>query len=103
RSLVRLAVQQLGFEVQLAASGKAALEMYRDTFALVLLDVRMPGLSGPETLAALRQAHPNVRCCFLTGESDGASEAELLACGALAVLQKPFPLQELSAVLSRLA
>ena len=62
-----------------------------------------PSLSGPETLAALRQSPPNVRCCLLTGESDPCSEAELLACGALAGIHKSFHLQELSAVLRGLA
>jgi CheY-like chemotaxis protein len=59
-----------GFVVLLAASGLEAVTLYRQhgrEIDAVVLDVRMPGLDGPQTLAALRQLDPHVRSVFLTG------------------------------------
>jgi CheY-like chemotaxis protein len=47
--------------VWLAAGGQEALDLYqrhREAIDVVLLDVRMPGLDGPQTLAALRALNP---------------------------------------------
>ncbi|HEY8504799.1 MAG TPA: response regulator, partial [Gemmataceae bacterium] len=58
-----------GFEVWPAGGGAEALALYqrhRDAVALVLLDVQMPGLDGPQTLRALRALNPDVRCCFMS-------------------------------------
>jgi DNA-binding response OmpR family regulator len=63
---------------------------------LVLLDVRMAGRDGPETLAALQALDPSVRACFMTGDSGRYSDTELLNRGALAVIRKPFAIRELA-------
>ena len=91
-----------GLQTYLAASGEEAVEIYRrqgDSIGVVLLDVRMPGMSGPATLDALRRLNPDVRCCFMSGDrSDWAAE-ELLGRGALHLFNKPLPLRELIATL----
>src|ERR1700720_2401115 len=59
-----------GFTVWPANTGKDAIEIYRnhrESIAAVLMDVRMPDLDGPSTLAALRSIDPDVRCCFMSG------------------------------------
>src|SRR6059058_3431035 len=99
RRFLKMALPQLGFDIKLAASGEEALSLYRkhpETYTLILLDVRMPGLSGPETLVALQEINPRVRAGFMTGEGDRYPEAKLLKLGALFVLRKPFTLAELS-------
>jgi CheY-like chemotaxis protein len=105
RDLLKTALRNGGFAVWSAGSGTEALRLYRrhrGAIELVLLDVRMPQLDGPETLARLRQVNPEVRCCFITGDSGAYSEAALLQRGALAVLRKPFRLSELIAMVERL-
>lgn len=86
-------LRKRGFEVYSAGSGAEAVEMYtRSGFRIdaVLLHVNMPGVSGPDTFDALREADPLVRCCFMTADLQFGARETLLACGALAVFDKPF-------------
>jgi CheY-like chemotaxis protein len=70
---------------------------------VVLLDVRMPELDGPGTLAALQTLDPQVRCCFMSGYLGGYTEERLLSLGAAAVLPKPFQLANTVRLLWELA
>src|SRR5262249_48257054 len=93
RMLLEMGLRQQGFDVCVAASGDEAVALYRNgqpNIDLVLLDVRMPGLDGPQTLAVLRQQNPDVRCCFVSGDTGGYNPAELLAMGVADVIEKPF-------------
>jgi CheY-like chemotaxis protein/anti-anti-sigma regulatory factor len=94
-----------GFTIWLAATGQEALALYRQhrpAIGLVLLDVRMPGLSGPATLAALRRLKREVRCCFMSGDPGPQTEESLLGLGAARVFQKPFDLGEVARAVRRL-
>jgi DNA-binding NtrC family response regulator len=105
RDLLQVALGPRGFEVWVAAGGAEALEVYqrhRNDIALVLLDVRMPGLDGPQTLCALQQVDPAVRCCFMSGDLDGYEPADLLKRGALLLFPKPFRLLEVIGILRQL-
>ena len=68
---------------------------------LVLLDMRMPGMSGEELFARLHQAHPTVPIVFLTafGSVEGAVVA--MRNGAFDYLQKPFKRDDLLLVVKR--
>src|SRR5262249_12979335 len=106
RALLQAGLRQYGFTVWLAADGREALHVYRhnqDVIALVLLDVRMPGLDGPQTFHGLRQINTEVRCCFISGHTGDYSEESLLQLGALHVFGKPFRLPELAKILRGLA
>jgi two-component system, OmpR family, response regulator len=95
RDLLRAALRPSGFSVLEAASGPEALAEYRrhrGAVRLVILDVRMPGLDGPRTLAALRRLDPGVCCWFVSGVLAPGDERELLAQGAARVFPKPLPL-----------
>jgi CheY-like chemotaxis protein len=61
------------------------------TVDLVLLDVRMPELDGPQTLAALRKENPTLRCCLISGHSGTYTREQLLSLGAEHYFNKPFP------------
>lgn len=93
REVLRAGLRCCGFEVLLAGDGGEAIDLYRrdhDTIAIVLLDVQMPGLDGPEVLTALRTIDPNVRAFFMTGDSGRYDVDGLLAMGARQVFAKPF-------------
>jgi DNA-binding NarL/FixJ family response regulator len=57
---------------------------------VVLMDVQMPGLYGPQTFTLLREIDPHVRCVFMSGNTGRYSAEELIALGASRVLSKPF-------------
>jgi DNA-binding NtrC family response regulator len=105
--MLQAVLQRQGFAVWLADGGRAGLELYQRhrehiavvLLAVVLLDVRMPGLDGPQTLALLRQADPEVTCCFMSGHSGPYTAQDLLALGALHVFDKPFHMDELGQTL----
>jgi CheY-like chemotaxis protein len=93
RLFLATALPRHGFAVCQAASGEEAVEVYRARGAsidLVLLDVRMLGLDGPSTLAALRKLNPDVRCCFMTASREDYTPEVLRALGGLAVIPKRF-------------
>jgi CheY-like chemotaxis protein len=61
REFLRLALEDLGFEGVEASSGEQALElMGREQFPIVLLDIRMPGLSGTEVIERMRPPLPRI-------------------------------------------
>ena len=106
RRLLDVGMRQEGFAVWLAATGREALDLYRrhrETIDVVLLDVLMPGLDGPQTLAALQELNPEIRCCFMSGDLGSYTEERLRGLGAAAVLQKPFRLAEAAQALRQLA
>ena len=92
--MARVALEQVGgLEVEICGSGEDALARVGDFRPeLILLDVRMPGMDGPQTLAQLRSAPQTagIRVVFLTGDAQPADVERLLALGAVAVLAKPF-------------
>jgi len=93
RDVLERSLRASGFRTITAHSGREALALYRQRateIALVLLDIRMPDLSGPETMRVLRTVNPEVRCCFMSGDMGAYSPEELKAGGALHVFLKPF-------------
>src|SRR5205085_2674859 len=105
RRLLNIALQREGFDVWLAADGAEAVEIFRHHpgwIDVLLLDVRMPQLTGPEALEAVRRIDPDVRACFMTAEAGEFTEADLLRRGAVAVFEKPFTVTEVAGTLHRI-
>jgi CheY-like chemotaxis protein len=94
REIARISLERVGGWVVVAAgSGEAAVEVVAagNAFDLVVLDVMMPGIDGPETLERLRGLLPStVPVIFLTAKLQAADRARLLALGAVGVVAKPF-------------
>jgi CheY-like chemotaxis protein len=94
REIARMALELVaGFLVEVCESGEEAL-IKGEGFApdLVLLDVMMPGMDGPETLLALRtiEALADIPVVFFTAKAHRSEIAELMTLGAIDVLGKPF-------------
>lgn len=94
RMLLELALRDLGgYDLLCCAGGEEGLRRAPDFRPqLVLLDVMMPGLSGPETLQALRQlpCMAKVPVVFLTAKAMRAELEDLLNLGATGLIVKPF-------------
>src|SRR5262249_919995 len=106
RRVLEAILPRRGFHGWLPARGGQAVELYprpRAENAPVLLDVQMPEMDGPHTLARLRQQCPAVRCCFMTADPTPYSEEGLLRMGAVRVFRKPFALTEFLDTLNGLA
>ena len=90
----RMAMRKLGSEV--ALSGEAALTILeQDVPDVVVLDLRMPGMSGMEVLRKLKASHPQVEVIIMTGHGSEEDEQEALRLGAFAYLQKPVEIDQL--------
>jgi two-component system response regulator (stage 0 sporulation protein F) len=80
-----------GYSVESASGGEEALALVRrSTPDLVLLDVRMPGIDGVETLRRIRDAAPDISVIMVTANEDVALARETLKLGALDYVAKPF-------------
>ncbi len=105
-TVLKAALSKTGFEVWLARSGAEAVEVYerhQRRINVVLLDVRMPVMDGPGTLAELQRIDSSVACCFMSGYTADYSLADLLSRGALHFFDKPFRMDEVVSVLGCLA
>ena len=97
------AVRELGHGVVACGNPLEAEELVasHDGFDLILSDVLMPGLTGPEMVARLKQRWPDLCVLFVTGYAGDASE--LAAFGDHDVLRKPFTLMALDRAIRRCA
>ncbi|MGP8021641.1 MAG: sigma-54-dependent transcriptional regulator [Limisphaerales bacterium] len=96
RSLLNSFLHSQGFETALADSGERALEMLRaGEFAMMISDVRMPGLSGLETLRRARQEHATLPVLLVTAFTDIRDAVAAMRDGAVNYLAKPIDLDEL--------
>lgn len=85
-----------GYDVLTASSGSAALEKLRaHNVHVVILDVKMPGMDGIETLKAIKRSFPMVEVIMLTGHATAESAVEGLKSGATDYLMKPTDVNEL--------
>ena len=90
RRLFALYLESEGFAIGEADDGKAALEYCnRERCDLVLLDLRMPGLSGHEVLAGLRAEAPDLPVIVVSGTGDVGDVIAALRAGATDYLLKP--------------
>jgi len=91
-----------GFDVVEADSGDAAIAAARtESFDIAITDLKMPGMSGLETLAALRQIDPSLPVIIASGFLAEEVADECLSLGALAYIRKPFDLEDLFALVQR--
>ena len=84
-------LQQVGLAVQTFASAEAFLGSDAvDTATCLILDVGLPGMSGPSLQEELRRRGNRAPIVFITAQSDGTLGPRLLAAGAVACVFKPF-------------
>ena len=89
-------IRSVGFRVQGFSSAEAFLnsDQVRDT-ACLILDVRMPGMSGLELQRQIVAANWRIPIIFVTSYADGDEQAQALEAGAVDYLYKPFREEDL--------
>jgi DNA-binding NtrC family response regulator len=81
-----------------AYSGREALEkLEKNGVDVVILDVKMPGMDGIETLREIKKIHPLVEVIMLTGHATVETAVEGMRLGAFDYLMKPCEIEELLA------
>lgn len=101
RALLGDFVRSLGYAAAEASSGEAALEqMAKQVPEMVLLDVRLGGISGLETLHRIREQWRELPVLLITAFADVRQAVEAVKSGADDYLSKPVDLDELQAALS---
>ena len=98
-ALGRALLKRCGYKVLVAQDGVEALEVYerhRPDIALVILDMMMPRMHGRVCLRRLLEIDSQVRVLVATGYAVDDTVRALLQEGALAAVEKPYGLRELS-------
>lgn len=103
--LIERFLTRLGHQVTGVTSGEAALNILdRETFDAVLCDVKMPGLSGLELLANLRERNPGLveRVIFVSGDTISQNTRTIIEQSGNLFLAKPFSFEQLQQTLNLL-
>lgn len=97
RMMIRLALQHVGHEVDIASDGQEGLEKFGIGIAydLVLLDQRMPGMEGLEVLREMRRRNPNSKVVMITAYGTVDLAVDAMKAGATDFLRKPFTAETL--------
>jgi len=98
RATLQKLLTVMGLDAETADSGKQALEKLRKKpFDVILLDVKMPGMDGMETLAEIKKIDPGLEVIMLTGHASVDVAVEIMRLGGYEYLLKPCPIDDLKA------
>jgi DNA-binding NtrC family response regulator len=96
RTTMRKMLTGHGLDVTDLNSGQAALAaLTAQPYDVVVLDLRMPGLDGVQTLKAIKDLHPDLEVIILTGHASMDDAMEIMQLGGTEYLLKPCSIEEL--------
>ncbi len=102
RDSCRQALSRKASRVEVAGDGLTGLSILeKEAFDLVILDLKMPGLSGKEVLDKIKQRYPEIIVIVITGYATVESAVEAMRCGAYDFLPKPFTPETLRTIVDR--
>ncbi len=85
-----------GYETRSASDGESALKIVDEWLpAIILLDIRMPGMSGVDVLKVVREKHPSIGVIMVTAFADIEIGRSTLKLGASDFIHKPIDLEYL--------
>jgi len=95
-------LSEIGYIVKEAKNGDAGLQqMEKESFDMVILDLKMPGTPGMEVLQKIRKINPETIVVVITGYATIGSAVEAMKNGAYDFLPKPFTPEELRVIVRR--
>jgi DNA-binding NtrC family response regulator len=90
------------YEPIITGSGEAALEILRENSVdLVMLDIRLPGIDGVETLRKIKEMHRDLTVVMMTAYEDVKTVIKSMKTGAVDYLVKPLDIEELDLIIER--
>lgn len=102
RDSCRQALSRGASRVEVAGDGRTGLEILeKEAFDLVILDLKMPGLSGMDILNIIKEKYPEIVVIVITGYATVESAVEAMKCGAYDFLPKPFTPDGLRQIVGR--
>lgn len=102
----RAVLEYLGYQVSVVSNGKAAIDYCQNAgnqVDMVLLDMIMPDMAGPECFVQLKRLIPDIKVILCTGYDRNHAVQELLDQGVVAFLQKPYELDQIAKVCKELS
>ena len=101
RKLLQEVLQSAGYDVLTAASGDEAVALVQqNSIDLVLLDMKMSGMDGLDTLTLIKEVAPQVIVLIMTAYEELEVLKEARRRGAADCISKPFDIEELKATVS---
>ena len=102
-SVFEFILQQAGYTVITASNGQDCLDTFeKETqIDLVFLDIKMPGISGIDTMRTLHADRPNLKVILMSGYSVDRLITESYTLGAYGLILKPFDVEEVLAIIQQ--
>ena len=98
--MLSLRLKELGEKVVIAYSGQEGLDtLAKTSIDVVILDIKMPGMDGIETLREIKKQYPIIEVILLTGHGSTETAVEGMKLGAFDYLMKPADFSDLAAKL----
>ena len=101
RTLWRWLMESNGIAVRTFASAAEFIACYREEPGCLVLDVRLPGMSGPELQEYLRRNGIEIPIVFTTGHGDIPTAVNAIKSGAVDFIQKPFSYREVLSIIEK--
>lgn len=96
RNTMRKLLSIEDYEASVAGSGSEALdELHKNTYDIIILDVRMPEVSGVQVLSEIKKLDPTIEVIIMTGYASVDTAKEIMKLGAYDYLLKPYAISEL--------
>ncbi len=100
RKLLKEVFEELGYQAEAVATGEEAIQAVSEgSFKLILMDMKMPGLSGFETAEKLKALNGSLMIVLMTGFYDDFLLQEIKRYGVDGLINKPFNLEEIQKIL----
>ncbi len=100
REFLSIMLEKEGYSVKRASNAKEALRMIeKDIFALVITDIKMPGMDGIQLLAEVRKCSPDTQVLMITAFGSTDTAVEAMKKGAIDYVIKPFKVDEMKIII----
>ncbi len=101
REFLKILLEKEGYEVNVAADGTSALDCIAEhQFDLVISDIRMPGMTGLDLLAKVKDSKPDVAFIMITAFASPDDAVTAMKNGAFDYITKPFNVDEIKGIIS---